>query len=63
MIKLWLHRSQAGLYVAKALTKCYLGKSHAQVLIETGKRLRSIVAAISAGALVEMFFGKKVYQL
>jgi hypothetical protein len=63
VIKLCLHGTQAGLYVAKRLAICYLGKSHTQVLIETGESFCSMIASVSANAFVELLLGKKVYQL
>ncbi len=60
MIKFWLHCSQAGFDVAKTLSIGYLGKSHAQVLVETRKSFYSMVASVFVNASVELFFGKKV---
>jgi hypothetical protein len=63
MIKFRLHCSKAGFDVPQALTIGYLSKSHTKVLIETGESFYSTVAAVSADAVVELFFGKEVYQL
>ena len=47
----------------KPLAICYLGKGHAEVLVETGKSFCPIVASVSLNASVEVVFGKKAYQL
>ena len=60
MVKFWLHCSKTSFDISKALAIGYPGKRHTEVLIETGKRFCSMVAAISANASVELFFGKKV---
>jgi hypothetical protein len=63
MIQFWLHRSKTAFDVPKALAIGYLGESHTEVLIQTGKSSYSMVAAISADTPVELFFGKEIYQL
>ena len=63
MIKFGLHRPQTGFDVPKALSICYLSKSHAEVLVVAGKSFYPIVAAVSANTFVEFAFWQKVYQL
>jgi hypothetical protein len=58
-----MHCSQTSFDVPKALSICYLSKSHTEVLIEAGKSFYPVVAAISANAFVEIAFWQEVYQL
>ncbi len=55
--------AQADLNVAQALAIGELGESHAQVLIETGKALHLVMAAIALDAAPEGMKGKVVDHL
>jgi len=63
MIKFLLHGTQARFDVSQRLTVGYLGKNHAEVLIETREALYAMVAVILSDTLVELLLGKEVYQL
>jgi len=63
MIKFLLHGTQTRFDVPQRLAVCYLGKNHAEVLIETRETFYAMVAVISSDTLVELLLGKKVYQL
>jgi len=57
MVEFGLHCSQTGFDVPKALSICYLSKSHTEVLIEAGKSFYPMVATVSSNTSVELFSG------
>jgi hypothetical protein len=59
MVKFWFHRSKAGFDFPKALAISYLGKGLTEILVETGKSFRSMIAAVFVSTFVELFFGRK----
>jgi hypothetical protein len=63
VVELGVLGAQAGLDVAQALAVAELGEGHAQVLIETGKALHLVMAAIALDRAPEAMKGKVVDQL
>jgi hypothetical protein len=63
MVKFLLHGPKTRFDISQALAISYLGKNHAEVLVETGERFYPIVAAVSPNAFVELFLGKEIDQL
>ncbi len=63
VIELGFLGAQTGLDIAQALAIGELGESHAQVLIETGKALHLVMAAVALDTAPEAMKGKVVDQL
>jgi hypothetical protein len=53
MIELRTVCSQASLDIAQALSPCELRERHAQILVETGKVLDLVLAAVARNATLE----------
>ena len=63
MIELGLKGPQTGLYISKALSIGQLREGHAQELIEAGEFSESVIALVTAHALVELVSWQEIHQL
>ncbi len=63
MIEPWLHGSQAGFDISKALAKSKLRESHSEKVIEAGKGLHFVLAVVAGHALMKFFQGQLRHDL
>jgi hypothetical protein len=63
MVEFAAERSQARLYVAKAIPVSKLGKAHRQILIPTREASRPRISAVSFHATAKFAIGQESQQL